>query len=72
MTHSFAHRIEVRLRVSGVGRTSFTYEYELVAVASERVVASARTVQVWYDYEKRRPVPIPGEVKLMPGAAGDT
>jgi len=48
--------LEVRLALAGFGRTSATYEYEIVDVATERLVANARTVQVWIDYDAGRPV----------------
>lgn len=50
--------LDVRLGLAAIGRTSFTYEYEIVDVATARVVAQARTVQVLYDYAQGRPVPI--------------
>jgi len=50
--------LEVRLTVASLGRTSFTYDYELVKVETERV-ASARSVQVCFDYGTQTPVPIP-------------
>jgi acyl-CoA thioester hydrolase len=50
--------LEVRLGLEGFGRTSATYRYEIVQVPSERLVATARTVQVWYDYEQGRPTPL--------------
>ena len=50
--------LEVRLGLEGFGRTSATYVYEVVHVATGRLVATARTVQVWFDYEAGRPVPL--------------
>jgi acyl-CoA thioester hydrolase len=55
--------LEVRLRLAGFGRTSATYAYEVVDVPSGRLVAAARTVQVWYDYDAGRPVPLSEETK---------
>ena len=49
----------------GFGRTSATYDYEIVQVASGRLVAAAKTVQVWYDYDAGRPVPIPDEARAQ-------
>jgi acyl-CoA thioester hydrolase len=67
----YGDRLEVRLTVAGLGRTSFTYEYEIVDAAG-RLMASARTVQVMYDYGRAVPVPIPGDIrlKLRPEQAG--
>lgn len=55
--------LEVRVSLTGFGRTSVTYEYEVGHVASGRLVAAARTVVVWYDYGAGRPVPLSDEVK---------
>ena len=39
-------RLEVRIRVSGIGRSSFTFDYEIVQAADGRVVADGKSVQV--------------------------
>jgi acyl-CoA thioester hydrolase len=58
----YGETLEVRIDVAAVGRTSFTYDYEIVDMQG-RVVASARTVQVMYDYTTGKPVPIPDEIR---------
>ena len=58
----YGQTLEVRIDVAAIGKTSFTYDYEIVDEA-ERVIASARTVQVMYDYEAARPVSIPDEIR---------
>ena len=55
--------LEVRLALAGFGRTSATYEYEITDVGSGRLVAEAKTVQVWIDYDAGRPVPITDALK---------
>lgn len=60
-------RIVVRLRVSAVGRSSFTLEYEVLNARTRAVVATARTVQVMYEYEARKPVPISDDVRAKLG-----
>jgi acyl-CoA thioester hydrolase len=55
--------LEVRLALGGFGRTSASYEYEIVNVVTGRIVAEARTVQVWIDYDAGRPVPISEALK---------
>ena len=55
--------LEVRLALAGFGRTSATYEYEIVDLASDRVIASAKTVQVWIDYDAGRPTPLTDALK---------
>jgi acyl-CoA thioester hydrolase len=56
--------LEVRIGLAAVGRTSFTYEYEIVDVQT-RIVATARSVQVMYDYTAGRPVPIPDSIRRL-------
>src|SRR6187431_136165 len=55
--------LEVRLGLGGVGRTSAKYNYEIVEVETGRLVVEARSVQVWYDYDAGRPVPLSEETK---------
>jgi acyl-CoA thioester hydrolase len=59
----YGDELEVRLMLDAIGRTSFTYTYEIVGVADARVIAEARTVLVVYDYEHERPVPIDAELR---------
>jgi acyl-CoA thioester hydrolase len=54
----FADVLDVRLSLAGMGRTSFTYEYAIVAAADGRAIADGRTVQVLYDYKQRKPLEI--------------
>jgi acyl-CoA thioester hydrolase len=58
----YGQTLEVRIDLAAIGKTSFTYDYEVVD-EQQRVVASARTVQVMYDYAAARPVPIPSEIR---------
>ena len=55
--------LEVRLSLAGFGRTSATYDYEIVDVRDGHLVAEAKTVQVWIDYDAGRPVAITDELK---------
>jgi YbgC/YbaW family acyl-CoA thioester hydrolase len=57
--------LEVRLALEKFGRTSATYVYEIVDVPSGRLVAAAKTVQVWYDYESQRPAPLTDATKAL-------
>jgi acyl-CoA thioester hydrolase len=58
----YGQTLEIRIALAAIGRTSFTYDYEIVD-AGNRVIASARTVQVMYDYAAGKPVPIPDEIR---------
>jgi len=54
--------LRVHLGVAAIGRTSFTYEYEIVD-AADALIAAARTVIVRFDYAAGRPVPVSDEMK---------
>lgn len=58
----YGDMLDVRIGLVAIGRTSFTYEYEVLD-ASGALVASARTVQVMYDYTASRPVPVPDMIR---------
>jgi acyl-CoA thioester hydrolase len=62
----YGDTLEVRIGLVAIGRTSFTYEYEVVDAAGG-LVAAARTVQVMYDYRTARPVPVPVEIRARLG-----
>jgi acyl-CoA thioester hydrolase len=59
----YGDELEVRLNLDGIGRTSFTYAYDLVDVATDRQVAAARTVLVLFDYDAQKPVPIDADLR---------
>jgi acyl-CoA thioester hydrolase len=56
-------RLVVRLRVTAVGKSSFTFEYEIVNARTREVVATARTVQAMYDYQAGRSIPVPDDIR---------
>ena len=58
---TYGDTLEVRVVLAGIGRSSFTYGYEITDVATSRLMASARTVIVLYDYSAARPVVIDEE-----------
>lgn len=58
----YGQTLEVRIDLAAVGRSSFTYDYEILDEQG-RPIASARTVQVMYDYAAAKPVPIPAEIR---------
>jgi acyl-CoA thioester hydrolase len=60
----FGEMLDVRIGLAALGRTSFTYEYEIVN-AEGGTVAVARSVQVMYDYGAARPVPIPDDIRRL-------
>lgn len=54
--------LEVRISLERIGRTSFSYGYQVVD-QDDAVVADAKSVQVMYDYTAGRPVPLSDEMK---------
>ena len=54
--------LSITLGVAAIGRTSFTYEYEIVDQAGA-LIATAKTVIVRFDYAAGRPVVISEELK---------
>ncbi len=54
--------LDVWVRTSSIGRSSFTFEYEIVSGEDGRLVATARSVQVMFDYTANRSVPVPDEI----------
>jgi len=70
----FGDELEVRLSVGAIGRASFALHYEVVHAASDRLIATAKTVMVSYDYAagKTTPLPEPARALLaqLKGAAG--
>jgi acyl-CoA thioester hydrolase len=54
--------IDVALAVRAIGRTSFTMEYE-IRDGEGRLLVTARSVQVAYDYAAKRSVPVPDAIR---------
>jgi acyl-CoA thioester hydrolase len=64
----FGDVLDVRLALEAIGRTSFTYVYEIVSVTDGRTIAAGRTVQVLFDYARRTPVEIPADLRAKLGS----
>jgi acyl-CoA thioester hydrolase len=62
----YGETLSVETRVSRIGRTSFTMEHRLTAPDSpygeRRLVATAESVLVSYDYPAERPIAVPPEL----------
>src|SRR5688572_7033679 len=46
----FGEELEVSIWTSSIGKTSFVWDYEIRNVLSHQLVASGKTIQVYYDY----------------------
>lgn len=55
----FGDELALGVRVSEIGTKSFVMDYGLWRQADGEQLARGRTVQVWYDYEARRSMPVP-------------
>ena len=62
----YGDMLEVRISLDRIGRTSFSYIYEIVD-QNDLVVAEARSVQVMYDYAAGKPVPLSDEMRSKLG-----
>ena len=62
--------LKLGLRIGTVGKTSFTFEYLLSAQGEP--VATGRSVQVFFDYEKKtkKPIPVTFREKILPFLGG--
>jgi len=58
----FGDRLRIDLGIAAIGRTSFTYEYEIHDAAGA-LIATAKTVIVRFDYATGKPVPITEDLK---------
>ncbi len=50
---------------SKIGESSFTLSYELREKKSDRLLAKSSSIQVSYDYDKKKTKPIPPEFRKM-------
>jgi acyl-CoA thioester hydrolase len=56
--------LDIRMNVASIGRSSFTYEYEIVNATGTQV-ATARSVMVMFDYATQKTVPVPDTVRTL-------
>ena len=59
----FGETLLVFVRMTSIGKSSFVLEFEIREKETQRLVATARSVQVMYDYEKGQSKPIPEELR---------
>ena len=59
----FGDELEVSIRTSSVGNSSFVWDYEIRNARTEQLVATGKTIQVYYDYKAQKPVPVPDHVR---------
>lgn len=59
----FGELLAVKAEIPELGGKSFPMTYEIAEAASGRSIASGRSVQVMYDYDRQASVPIPEELR---------
>lgn len=57
--------LDIWVRVESIGRTSFPMGYEIASAADGRLIATAQTVQVMFDYGVGRPFAVPEELVAL-------
>jgi YbgC/YbaW family acyl-CoA thioester hydrolase len=67
----YGDEAEVEVWVSGLGRTSVTFEYRLRRASDRALCAAATHVQVSMSLDERRAVPIPEDLRSAFGPSAD-
>ena len=57
--------LEIGIRCDWIGNKSFAFGYEIREKQSARLVVEATSVQVCYDYEGKRSILVPAELRRM-------
>ena len=63
----YGDELDVKLSLGGFGRTSFAYTYDVVNSVTGQLVATAKTVLVWFDYDAQTPAPLDEATKAKLG-----
>ena len=65
----FGDEIEVSIRTTSVGNSSFVWDYEILNAKNGSLFASGKTIQVYFDYQQGKSLPVPEDVraKLLDG-----
>ena len=61
----YGDQLEVRVNVGGIGRSSFTLDYDIVNAATGQRLADAKTVLVAYDYAAGKSMPLSPETRAL-------
>ena len=55
--------LEIGIRCEWIGSKSFAFTYEIREQGTRRLVVEASSIQVCYDYEVKRSIPMPEELR---------
>lgn len=59
----FGDEIEVSIKTSSVGNSSFVWNYEIRNAKTLDLIASGKTIQVYYNHSSKTSIPVPAEVR---------
>jgi acyl-CoA thioester hydrolase len=59
----FGNEIEVTIRTSSIGNSSFVWDYEIKDAKSGELFAAGKTIQVFYDHKALKSSPVPAEIR---------
>jgi acyl-CoA thioester hydrolase len=59
----FGDELEVSIWTSSIANTSFVWDYEIRRAGSGELIASGKTIQVYYDYRTEKAIPVPEDVR---------
>ena len=62
--------LEIEMRLGEIRTKAWVWEYVIRCVDDGRTIAEGKTAQVWFDYEARKSVPIPAEMRAALAATG--
>ena len=57
--------LEIDISTREVKTRSWIWQFRITDARDGRVVAEGSTVQVYYDYKARQPIPIPDDVRAL-------
>jgi acyl-CoA thioester hydrolase len=67
---TFPDTVQIGIRVARVGRTSIGFEHTVVSETQNAVVAEGTSTTVVFDYQARKPQPVPDEIRRAIEALG--
>jgi len=59
----FGDEVEVTIRTTSIGDSSFVWEYEILNAKNGVAFAFGKTIQVYYDYQKEKSLRVPDDVR---------
>lgn len=59
----FRDELEISIRTTSVRNSSFVWEYEIRNSANGEVMATGKTIQVYYDYSQQKSIPVPQDIR---------